>query len=178
MVALCFLGGVLGLAAHDPAAPPAHRAGGRRAAVSRGHRVRRGAAGDGGPARAASAVDLPGHGCRRRDRRSPSRWPSCSPRRFTLPLPVLPKAQLALELAPALFGVGYILGYRQAAICVCRVAGLVARPHAAHRLDRRTAGGTALPRDGPAGRPRCRRPTSGRATCATSARARWRRRES
>jgi len=35
------------------------------------------------------------------------------------PLPaVLPKAQLALELAPALFGVGYILGYRQAAICV------------------------------------------------------------
>jgi putative OPT family oligopeptide transporter len=35
------------------------------------------------------------------------------------PLPsVLPKAQLALELAPALFGVGYILGYRQSAICV------------------------------------------------------------
>jgi len=35
------------------------------------------------------------------------------------PLPsLLPKAQLALELAPALFGVGYILGYRQAAICV------------------------------------------------------------
>ena len=31
---------------------------------------------------------------------------------------VLPKAQLALELAPALFGVGYILGYRQSAICV------------------------------------------------------------
>jgi putative OPT family oligopeptide transporter len=35
------------------------------------------------------------------------------------PLPsLLPKAELALELAPALFGVGYILGYRQAAICV------------------------------------------------------------
>jgi putative OPT family oligopeptide transporter len=35
------------------------------------------------------------------------------------PLPsLLPKAQLALELAPALFGVGYILGYRQSAICV------------------------------------------------------------
>ncbi len=31
---------------------------------------------------------------------------------------LLPKAELALELAPALFGVGYILGYRQAAICV------------------------------------------------------------
>ena len=33
-------------------------------------------------------------------------------------LPVLPKAELALEIAPALFGVGYILGYRQAAVCV------------------------------------------------------------
>jgi putative OPT family oligopeptide transporter len=32
--------------------------------------------------------------------------------------PLLPKAELALELAPALFGVGYILGYRQSAICV------------------------------------------------------------
>jgi putative OPT family oligopeptide transporter len=31
---------------------------------------------------------------------------------------LLPKAEVALELAPALFGVGYILGYRQAAICV------------------------------------------------------------
>jgi len=33
-------------------------------------------------------------------------------------LPVLPKAQLALEIAPALLGVGYILGYRQSAVCV------------------------------------------------------------
>jgi putative OPT family oligopeptide transporter len=33
-------------------------------------------------------------------------------------LPVLPKAELALEVAPALFGVGYILGYRQSAVCV------------------------------------------------------------
>jgi putative OPT family oligopeptide transporter len=33
-------------------------------------------------------------------------------------LPVLPKAELAVEIAPALFGVGYILGYRQAAVCV------------------------------------------------------------
>ena len=33
-------------------------------------------------------------------------------------LPVLPRAELALEIAPALFGVGYILGYRQAAVCV------------------------------------------------------------
>jgi putative OPT family oligopeptide transporter len=33
-------------------------------------------------------------------------------------IPVLPKAELALEIAPALIGVGYILGYRQAAVCV------------------------------------------------------------
>ena len=33
-------------------------------------------------------------------------------------VPFIPKAQLALELAPALFGVGYILGYRQSAIMV------------------------------------------------------------
>jgi putative OPT family oligopeptide transporter len=33
-------------------------------------------------------------------------------------IPVLPKAELALEVAPALLGVGYILGYRQAAVCV------------------------------------------------------------
>jgi len=33
-------------------------------------------------------------------------------------LPVLPQAELALEIAPALIGVGYILGYRQSAVCV------------------------------------------------------------
>jgi putative OPT family oligopeptide transporter len=33
-------------------------------------------------------------------------------------LPALPKAELALEIAPALLGVGYILGYRQSAVCV------------------------------------------------------------
>ncbi len=33
-------------------------------------------------------------------------------------VPVLPKAEVALEIAPALIGVGYILGYRQAAVCV------------------------------------------------------------
>jgi putative OPT family oligopeptide transporter len=33
-------------------------------------------------------------------------------------VPVLPKAEIALELAPALLGVGFILGYRQAAVCV------------------------------------------------------------
>ena len=33
-------------------------------------------------------------------------------------LPALPKAELALEVGPALLGVGYILGYRQSAVCV------------------------------------------------------------
>ena len=33
-------------------------------------------------------------------------------------IPVIPKAELALEIAPALLGVGYILGYRQSAIMV------------------------------------------------------------
>jgi putative OPT family oligopeptide transporter len=33
-------------------------------------------------------------------------------------LPVLPKAEMALEIAPALLAVGYILGYRQSAIMV------------------------------------------------------------
>ncbi|MFH1572650.1 MAG: oligopeptide transporter, OPT family, partial [Acidobacteriota bacterium] len=33
-------------------------------------------------------------------------------------LPLLPKAELALELAPALLGVGFILGYRQSAVIV------------------------------------------------------------
>ena len=37
---------------------------------------------------------------------------------LTLPLHVIPKAELALEVAPALLGVGYILGYRQSAIMV------------------------------------------------------------
>jgi putative OPT family oligopeptide transporter len=40
------------------------------------------------------------------------------PSDLTLALALPPKAELALELAPALLGVGFILGYRQAAVCV------------------------------------------------------------
>jgi putative OPT family oligopeptide transporter len=40
------------------------------------------------------------------------------PRLLKTGVPVLPKAELAIELAPALFGVGYILGYRQSAVCM------------------------------------------------------------
>jgi putative OPT family oligopeptide transporter len=45
-------------------------------------------------------------------------------------LPVLPKAEVALEVAPALLGVGYILGYRQAAVCVAGaiISALVITP--------------------------------------------------
>jgi putative OPT family oligopeptide transporter len=45
-------------------------------------------------------------------------------------LPVLPKAEVALELAPALIGVGFILGYRQAAVCMAGavIAALVLAP--------------------------------------------------
>lgn len=40
------------------------------------------------------------------------------PSELTAHLPVLPKAELGLEIAPALLAVGYILGYRQSAIMV------------------------------------------------------------
>jgi putative OPT family oligopeptide transporter len=40
------------------------------------------------------------------------------PGELSAALPVLPKAELALEVGPALLGVGYILGYRQSAVCV------------------------------------------------------------
>jgi putative OPT family oligopeptide transporter len=40
------------------------------------------------------------------------------PNIITTALPVLPKAELALELAPALLGVGFILGYRQSGVLV------------------------------------------------------------
>jgi putative OPT family oligopeptide transporter len=40
------------------------------------------------------------------------------PSGISVPLGVIPKAELALEIAPALLGVGYILGYRQSAVMV------------------------------------------------------------
>ena len=40
------------------------------------------------------------------------------PSELAMHLPVLPKAELSLEIAPALLAVGYILGYRQSAIMV------------------------------------------------------------
>lgn len=45
-------------------------------------------------------------------------------------LPVLPKAEVALELAPALLGVGFILGYRQSGVLVAGsiISALVLTP--------------------------------------------------
>jgi putative OPT family oligopeptide transporter len=40
------------------------------------------------------------------------------PSELAMHLPVLPKADLALEIAPALLAVGYLLGYRQSAVMV------------------------------------------------------------
>ena len=60
-------------------------------------------------------------------------------------LPVLPKAQVALELAPALLGVGFILGYRQSAVCVSGSLDLLARADPADRVVRRRAARAALP---------------------------------
>ena len=40
------------------------------------------------------------------------------PRSVDAPLPVLPKAEIALELAPALLAIGFILGYRQSGVLV------------------------------------------------------------
>ncbi len=41
-----------------------------------------------------------------------------APSEISAPLPFLPRAVLAVELAPALLGVGFILGYRQSAVIV------------------------------------------------------------
>ncbi len=58
-----------------------------------------------------------------------------------LALPVLPKAQLALELAPALLGVGFILGYRASGVLVAGslVSAVVLIPLIAYVGDALTA---------------------------------------
>ena len=93
-------------------------------------------------------------------------------------LPVLPKAQLALEIAPALLGVGYILGYRQAGGLCRRRVDFGGRDHSADRLARCEPVDAALPRDSQADLRHGRRCESGHAMCATSVPARWPRRAS
>lgn len=128
VVALCFLGGVLGLAAMIPL---------RRMLIVEGHkelpypegtacaevlRATAAGAGGGGWIFAGMAVGaavkvlvslvflLPGD--------------------VRADVPVLPKAEVAFELGPALLGVGFILGYRQSAVCMAGavVAALAITP--------------------------------------------------
>lgn len=116
VVALCFLGGILGLAAMIPL---------RRLLIVEAHE------------------ELPypeGTACAQVLRAtaagtSGSRWifrgmavgasvklllalAFLTPNIIGFEIPALPKAELALELAPALIGVGFILGYRQSAVIV------------------------------------------------------------
>jgi putative OPT family oligopeptide transporter len=128
VVALCFLGGVLGLSAMIPL---------RRQLIVEGHKelpypegtacaevLRATAAGAGGGAWIFAGMAL-GAGVK-----------LLVSLLFLLPgevrteLAVLPKAEVALELAPALLGVGFILGYRQSAVCMAGavVAALAITP--------------------------------------------------
>ena len=97
------------------AAAPADRAQRGRAAVSGRHRLRAGAEGDDGHRRA-------GAGSSTASPPAPSSsWRSAALAFLPSELrrsPCLPERELALEIAPALMGVGYILGYRQSAIMV------------------------------------------------------------
>jgi putative OPT family oligopeptide transporter len=83
-------------------------------------------------------------------------------------LPFLPKAELALELAPALIGVGYILGYRQSGVLVSGslISAIVLTP-----LIAWSARGSRLrsPLKLRASSETCQLATSGRATSVTSA---------
>jgi putative OPT family oligopeptide transporter len=128
VVALCFLGGVLGLSAMIPL---------RRLLIVEGHKelpypegtacaevLRATTAGAGGGAWIFAGMAL-GAGVK-----------VLVSLLFLLPsevrgeLAVLPKAEVALELAPALLGVGFILGYRQSAVCMAGavVAALAITP--------------------------------------------------
>jgi len=118
VVALCFLGGVLGLTAmiplrrmlivdaHDELPYPEGtacaevlRATQEGAAASRGVWIFRGMAiGAAIKLAVAAFFLLPGD--------------------VAVAIPLLPKAELAMELAPALLAVGYILGYRQSGVLV------------------------------------------------------------
>src|SRR6516162_6207934 len=116
VVALCFLGGVLGLSAMIPL---------RRLLIVEGHKelpypegtacaevLRATTAGAGGGAWIFAGMAI-GAGMKLL-----VSLVFLFPGEVRAALPVLPKAEVALELAPALLGVGFILGYRQAAVCM------------------------------------------------------------
>jgi putative OPT family oligopeptide transporter len=120
VVALAFLGAVLGIAAMVPL---------RRLLIVNAHQelpypegtacaeVLRATAQEGGGAERASAWIFRGMAVGAAVKLAVS-LAYLMPDELRAAVPVLPKAELALEVAPALIGVGYILGYRQAAVCV------------------------------------------------------------
>ncbi len=120
VVALAFLGAVLGIAAMVPL---------RRLLIVDGHRelpypegtacaeVLRATAQAPGDAKGASAWIFRGMAVGAAVKLAIS-LAYLIPDELGMAVPMLPKAELALEVAPALIGVGYILGYRQSAVCV------------------------------------------------------------
>src|SRR5512139_2481974 len=120
VVALCFLGGLLGLSAMIPL---------RRLLIVRAHdelpypegtacaEVLRATSGERAGATSGSAWIFRGMAVGALVKVLIS-LAYLMPGELRAALPVLPKAELALEVAPALVGVGYILGYRQSAVCV------------------------------------------------------------
>lgn len=120
VVALSFLGAVLGIAAMVPL---------RRLLIVKAHdelpypegtacaEVLRATTHETGGARSASAWIFRGMAVGAGVKIAVSLF-YLLPDELRVALPVLPKAELALEIAPALVGVGYILGYRQSAVCV------------------------------------------------------------
>jgi uncharacterized oligopeptide transporter (OPT) family protein len=137
VVALAFLGALLGIAAMVPL---------RRLLIVKAHdelpypegtacaEVLRATAASRAAARERERLDLPRHGGGRGGQSADLARCTWCPARSAAALPVLPKAELALEVAPALIGVGYILGYRQAAVCVAGALISARRDHAAHRV--------------------------------------------
>jgi len=116
MVALCFLGGVLGLAAMIPL---------RRLLIVEAHNELPYPEGTAcAEVLRATAVGSSGSIWIFRGMAVGAAIKLLISLAFLLPnaisaaLPVLPNAELAVELAPALLGVGFILGYRQSAVIV------------------------------------------------------------
>ena len=116
VVALCFLGGLLGLAAMIPL---------RRLLIVQSDaelpypegracaEVLRATSGEGGGGRVIFMGMAIGAGVKLL-----LSLAFLCPGSVAQSLPILPKAEIALEVAPALIGVGFILGYRQSAILV------------------------------------------------------------
>jgi putative OPT family oligopeptide transporter len=128
VVALCFLGGLLGLSAMIPL---------RRLLIVEAHKelpypegtacaevLRATAAGAGGGAWIFWGMAIGG------GMKVLISLVFLLPGELRTELPLLPKAEVALELAPALLGVGFILGYRQSAVCMAGavVAALAITP--------------------------------------------------